>query len=74
MSDEDVKKKVAHALLSMAAILHHCRSLSNEGRGQSGAIDCPVCGSVQTLTWSRAESNGHIWAKCRTAECVSFIQ
>jgi len=42
--------------------------------GASGVIDCPVCGGQKTLKFSRAGYNGHIHAKCATAECMNWME
>lgn len=42
--------------------------------GVVGAIDCPVCGGVRTLVFSRAGYNGHIHAGCETADCVRWME
>ena len=45
----------------------------DEGRGKAGTIPCPACdGGV--VRWSRAASNGHLWAACSTPNCFSIIQ
>ena len=41
--------------------------------GKDGVIDCPACG-VGKVSWSRARSNGHLWARCSTPDCFSVIQ
>ena len=39
-----------------------------------GVIDCPACGAVKSLTYSRSGYNGHIHAKCATKGCVSWME
>lgn len=41
--------------------------------GKQGIIDCPACGAGK-IHWSRALSNGHLWARCSTPNCFSIIQ
>lgn len=43
-----------------------------DGRGKSGSFACPACGG--TVRWSRAASNGHVWAACSTPNCFSIIE
>lgn len=43
-------------------------------KGAGGVIDCPVCAAKQALHFSRAGYNGHIHAKCDTADCVSWME
>ena len=35
-----------------------------------GIIECPRCKSE--LTYVRAKSNGHVWGKCKTENCLSW--
>lgn len=42
--------------------------------GASGEIDCPACGAVKTLRFSRAGYNGHIHAGCKTEGCVRWME
>lgn len=37
-----------------------------------GAIECPACGG--SLKFSIATCNGHIRARCETADCCAFIE
>lgn len=41
-------------------------------KGKSETITCPVCAG--RLHLSQAASNGHVFAKCETSGCVSFIE
>lgn len=43
-------------------------------RGITGAVDCPVCEKPGALHYSVAAVNGHIWGKCATEGCVSWMQ
>jgi hypothetical protein len=43
----------------------------DDGRGK-GEVDCPKCGG--RLYFARAASNGHISARCKTADCLSFME
>lgn len=36
-----------------------------------GSIICPECGGK--LNYSRAKSNGHVWGKCETPNCLSWM-
>jgi hypothetical protein len=55
-------------LKARKAIIEHIK----DARCVSGAIDCPVCEKGK-LKFSRA-SNGHVHAKCKTQECVSWME
>jgi hypothetical protein len=40
--------------------------------GNQGKIICPKCGN--DLHWTRASSNKHVWGKCKTENCLSWMQ
>lgn len=42
--------------------------------GAAGTIDCPACGTVESLRFSRAGYNGHIHAACKTEGCVRWME
>ena len=42
------------------------------GNGGRGEMQCPICKG--TLCYSVASINGHIWGKCKTDGCVSWMQ
>lgn len=42
--------------------------------GVSGSVDCPICNEKQSLLFSRAGYNGHIHARCKTEDCVSWME
>lgn len=37
-----------------------------------GTIECPKCNGQ--LNYTRASSNGHVWGKCKTDNCLSWMQ
>ena len=37
-----------------------------------GQIECPKCSG--DLHYTRSSSNGHVWGKCQTEECLSWAQ
>jgi len=41
-------------------------------RGKGEIIECPACKG--RLHLSQAASNGHVWGRCETAGCVSWIE
>jgi hypothetical protein len=41
-------------------------------KGDAGDFACPCCDG--TVRWSRARSNGHVWAACSTPNCFSLMQ
>lgn len=44
-----------------------------KGAGGKGQIVCPVCKTGE-LHYTVAGYNGHIWGRCTTKECVSWMQ
>lgn len=40
--------------------------------GGAGTVVCPTCQG--TLHYSRAASNGHVWARCETAGCLAWME
>ena len=36
-----------------------------------GFIKCPQCG--KRLKWSMSGINGHVWGKCETENCLSWM-
>ncbi len=47
-------------------------AIPQSGRGTHGDLECPSCGNL--LQWSRAASNGHLHARCRTPMCFAVMQ
>lgn len=41
-------------------------------KSQSGTVQCPLC--EKNITYSVAQSNGHIWACCSTEGCLQWMQ
>lgn len=44
-----------------------------KGNGGGGFVSCPVCKSG-TLHYTVAGYNGHMWGRCSTKDCVSWMQ
>lgn len=44
---------------------------NQKGKHWTGVIDCPVCHCRLSL---EHHTNGHLWGKCETEGCVSFIE
>lgn len=42
-----------------------------KSKSNFGEVICPKCNA--TFNFSVAKSNGHIWGKCSTKGCISFI-
>ncbi len=43
-----------------------------EGKSWRGTKECPVC--TGTLHLTHASINGHVWGKCETEGCVSWME
>jgi len=44
----------------------------NDLKDNRGKIVCPKCGGE--LHYTRAKVNGHVWGKCKTEGCLSWMQ
>lgn len=44
-----------------------------KGKGGQSSVKCPCCPDG-FIDYSVASSNGHMWAKCSTKECVRWIE
>jgi hypothetical protein len=65
MSDnEEVEQLLANMGTALDAI--------SKQVGNGGKIECPVCKG--DLYWRRARINGHVWGKCKTENCLSWMQ
>jgi len=42
------------------------------GKNWQGTRECPVCKGVLHL--SHAGCNGHVWGKCETEDCLSWLE
>ena len=60
---------IAQMATARQAIVENIKATGSNG----GSITCPSC-KTGTLGYSRAASNGHIWAKCSTPDCLSWIE
>jgi len=43
------------------------------GKGGTGSLPCSCC-KTGTINYSVASVNGHIWGKCTTPNCVSWME
>ncbi len=44
----------------------------NQGKNTKGTMECPICGG--DLHWTHAAYNGHVWGRCETKDCVSWME
>lgn len=45
---------------------------SKHKRGTQGKCKCPRCDG--TCDWSIAATNGHLWVRCQTENCIAFME
>ncbi len=73
--DAYIQERFNRTSKARGAIVGHLGGPWKRGMpGATGAIDCPVCGGVGALRFSRAGYNGHIHARCQTDGCVSWME
>lgn len=71
----ELNEQMDRVLAARAAIVTHLGGPWKRGmKSAQGAIDCPTCGGVGTLKFSRAGHNGHVHAACTTAGCVNWME
>lgn len=44
----------------------------HKGQNAKGGSPCPVCG--KTLHWTHAATNGLVWGKCETPDCLAWME
>lgn len=65
--------KVSDALTAMSACQDDAKAKGyKKGNGGRGFIPCPICKG--RLHYSVASHNGHMWGRCETEGCVSWMQ
>lgn len=67
LSEEEVARRIEN-MLRAKAVIQKC---ANGQRRVSGEIACPIC--KEPMKYSIA-ANGHIWAGCKTKNCVRFME
>jgi hypothetical protein len=71
---EESDRRFQNTMTARMAIVEHLGGTWKRGSpGVSGSIACPVC-KAGTLRFSRAAVNGHIHARCSTADCVAWME
>lgn len=68
--EAEVKRCMDKTMLALKAV----QPIRREQRGKdwSGVIECPICQGK--LHVRHAGCNGHVAAKCETADCVAWIE
>lgn len=75
LTAEEVEAEDREQEASMQRTFKALKAIQDETKGQrgvAGKMPCPNCG--ESLGYSVASCNGHIWAKCKTDGCVAFMQ
>jgi hypothetical protein len=73
--EADIERRCEMMGKARRAIVEHLGGPWKRGTpGASGRIDCPACGDAQSLSFSRAGYNGHIHARCKTPDCVNWME
>ena len=62
------------AIKNMFAAIIAIQADAESTGGLTGAVDCPACGQAKALHYGIAASNKHIHARCKTANCIAFMQ
>lgn len=73
LPQEDQGFEVSDCLLAMSKAMEDAKSKGiKKGHGGASSLQCPICKGV--LNYSVASVNGHVWGRCATAGCVSWMQ
>lgn len=60
--------------LGIGAASKHAKEKGfKKGNGGCGVVPCPVCKTGE-LNYTVASYNGHMWGRCTTPKCVSWMQ
>jgi rubredoxin len=71
---EESDRRFQNTMTARMAIVEHLGGPWKRGSpGVSASIACPVC-KAGTLRFNRAAVNGHIHARCSTADCVAWME
>lgn len=66
--DDWMDERLQHILAAMALI----KPFRKRGQSTTGTIECPKCKGI--LDYGIAGYNGHTRGKCRTEQCLTWIQ
>jgi len=70
---KEIEEAAGRSIKRLTVVIPAIQKAADGKRGVGGTMPCPVC-KTGTLGWSVAGYNGHIHARCSTADCVSFMQ
>lgn len=66
------KKELSEEDKALIGYIGDAYELIRQQPGQKGVIVCPACKGE--LEWRRASVNGHVSAKCKTKNCLSWME
>jgi hypothetical protein len=67
------EEQTARFMLGLHAAHEAAKALGlKKGHGGVGTVECPVCHG--TLRFTVASYNGHLWGRCDTQGCLSWMQ
>ncbi len=73
--EAEIQKRFEGVIVARQAIVESLGGPWKRGvEGSNGVIDCPVCSAGKSLQFRRAGYNGHIHARCKTDDCVSWME
>ena len=73
--DAEMVLHFTRTIVARAAIVDDCGGPWKRGEKTTiGLIACPVCNQPASLSYSRAGYNGHIHARCKTENCVHWME
>lgn len=71
---DEIKAHTETLMKAMSAARDDAKAKGfKRGNGGRGKVKCPCCESGE-LHYSVASLNGHLWGKCSTPDCVSWMQ
>lgn len=69
------QEEVTGPLFKAFALAEHLKAGWEETKqGQQGTYDCPKCGKAKSLVVAVESSKGHSRGRCRTKNCLSWIE
>jgi hypothetical protein len=72
--EAEMQLRFSNTVIARAAIVELIGEWKRGMPSVAGRVDCPVCKQSETLHFSRAGYNGHIHAKCKTDDCVGWME
>ena len=67
-------QKIKEDLVCVIEAITKAHKIKEKTGDVSGRMTCPKCGVKDALGWSISRTNGHVWGKCKTNNCLQWIQ